>query len=431
MLSVNPVQPDEITNWQFGKGLSGDTQEDDLFADATTADGGEEGGEIEAPTTVSTYSLGKITDANTNIGVNHGNLRRDVLVEAELSVGGRVVGSVQRTENGRFLFNLPAFYGSGYLNMKAYEEKDSVRKSMQGRKDATIVNEDAFPDFYVKRDLFYPIFTHDYTFYEKHQPESTYEELIDTLSELSMENDVHQIANVNVKGHRRGRRAVDWNKPAYVVDAYDLYNDLTDRGLSFGKLDMRQFPVQVCRLLFGNMNRTVSYNVDGRLMGHTYYRNYSPYVSGDEAEVAGLYVPNRTSQHMYDQLKLKRLQNIRVFTDYEPRTEDSLMVQESHIPDAIGELELIANDGIQPTFRDRHIYLKGIEVPMEFYQPDYSNRQPTMPADYRRTLYWNPNAVTDDQGRFTATFYNNGKETRVRMSAAAIAPDGRLMHTEK
>ena len=166
-------------------------------------------------------------------------------------------------------------------------------------------------------------------------------------------------------------------------------------------------------------------------MGHTYYRNYSPYVSGDEAEVAGLYVPNRTSQHMYDQLKLKRLQNIRVFTDYEPRTEDSLMVQESHIPDAIVELELIANDGIQPTFRDRHIYLKGIEVPMEFYQPDYSNRQPTMPADYRRTLYWNPNAVTDDQGRFTATFYNNGKETRVRMSAAAIAPDGRLMHTEK
>ena len=431
MLSVNPVQPDEITNWQYGKGLSGDTQEDDLFADATTADGGEEGGEIEAPTTVSTYSLGKITDANTNIGVNHGNLRRDVLVEAELSVGGRVVGSVQRTENGRFLFNLPAFYGSGYLNMKAYEEKDSVRKSMLSRKDATIVNEDAFPDFYVKRDLFYPIFTHDYTFYEKHQPESTYEELIDTLSELSMENDVHQIANVNVKGHRRGRRAVDWNKPAYVVDAYDLYNDLTDRGLSFGKLDMRQFPVQVCRLLFGNMNRTVSYNVDGRLMGHTYYRNYSPYVSGDEAEVAGLYVPNRTSQHMYDQLKLKRLQNIRVFTDYEPRTEDSLMVQESHIPDAIVELELIANDGIQPTFRDRHIYLKGIEVPMEFYQPDYSNRQPTMPADYRRTLYWNPNAVTDDQGHFTATFYNNGKETRVRMSAAAIAPDGRLMHTEK
>lgn len=77
----------------------------------------------------------------------------------------------------------------------------------------------------------------------------------DSLSELTMENDVHQLQNVNVKGRRRGRRAIDWNKPAYVRDAYDLYNDMTDYGLSFGMYDMRQFPMQVAKFLFGNMGR--------------------------------------------------------------------------------------------------------------------------------------------------------------------------------
>ncbi|MBR6997211.1 MAG: hypothetical protein IKI19_00205, partial [Prevotella sp.] len=227
-----------------------------------------------------------------------------------------------------------------------------------------------------------------------------------------------------------GRRAIDWKKPAFVIDAYDLYNDITDRGLSFGKLDMRQFPVQVCKYLFGNMNRPVSYNVDGRLEGHTYYRNYSPIISGGEAEEAGFFRANRTSQYVYRQLKLKRLKNIRVFTDYEPRTEDSTMVYESYSPDATVDLELIPYDGVQPSFRDRHIILRGFNRAEQFYQPDYSEKPVgEKPKDYRRTLYWNPNAVCDEQGRFTATFYNNGKETRIKMSAAGIAHDGRLMHS--
>ena len=216
------------------------------------------------------------------------------------------------------------------------------------------------------------------------------------------------------------------------MNAYDLYNDITDRGLSYGKLDMRQFPVQVCRLLFGNMNYPITYNVDGRLEGHTYYRNYSPFTSNDLAERSGLFVANRTSQYMYRQLKLKRLQDIRVFTDYEPRTEDSLMTHDSHAPDATVELALIPDDGVQPTFRDRHIYLRGISEPWEFYQPNYNNMtldDGDLPADYRRTLYWNPNARTDEHGVFTARFFNNGKQTRITVSAAGISPDGRLMHS--
>ena len=120
-----------------------------------------------------------------------------------------------------------------------------------------------------------------------------------------------------------------------------------------------------------------------------------------------------------------------MFTDFEPRTEDSLLVTSLHEPDVTVELVPIPDDGQQYTYRDRHIIFHGFSYPEEYYQPDYSRRDPgTAPADYRRTLYWNPNAVTDDEGRFTATFFNNGKQTRIRLSAAGIAPDGRLLRSK-
>ena len=413
MLSIKEVEPDEVTNWQYGKLELSREEEDDG-----------EGGVTE------TMEYGSIGDANTELGINHGGLRREVMVEAEIGVGNQFAGSVQQTRQGRFIFEIPPFYGAGFLNLKAYNPKDSLRKSMESRKDAKVFNENAYPDYYVKRDLFFPLHTREYNYYEKHMPDYDAEMLIDTLSDLSMENDVHQLRNINVKGHRRGRRAVDWKKPAFVLDAYDMYNELTDCGLSFGKVDMRQFPVQVCRYLYGNMNRYRSFHVDGRLDGFIFYRNYSP-LSNDagEAERAGLFVVPRTSQALFRNLRLSRLQDIRVFSDFEPRNPDSTMVEEMYSADATVELATIPDDGRQVVFRDRHILLRGFNEPARFYQPDYSSSQPVTPSDHRRTLYWNPNAVTDAEGRFTATFYNNSKETRIKMTAAGITSDGRLLHS--
>lgn len=430
-LSINEVEPDEVGNWQDGVGMLArksniDEETNDPFAD----DAQDATAEINNDAN-ETIEYGSIGSANDHVGVNHGNLKREVLVEAEITVNGKYAGSVQKTQNGRFLFQVPPFYGYGYLKMKAYKENDSIKKNMASHKDTKVFDEDAYPDFYVKRDLFYPVFTRDYDYYEKHQPDYDAEMLIDTLSELSMENNVYELGNVSVKGRRRGRRAIDWKKPAYVLDAYDLYNEMTDRGLSFGKLDMRQFPVQVCRLLYGNMNRYNSFRVDGRIDGATYYRNYSPVSGNSEAENAGLFRANRTPQSIYRNLKLKRLQDIRVFSDYEPRTEDSTMVESHYQADATVELVTIPNDGMQLSFRDRHIVLNGINTPEQFYRPDYSNLPAdARPADYRRTLYWNPNAVTDEEGRFTATFFNNGKETRIRMTAAGVTGDGRLLYSK-
>ena len=440
MISLNEIEPEEIPNWLTGIGQVGpkSPEEETAAVDPFADEPEESGGFISTDDTTipmeradqSMLDYGTMDAVTSGLRTYGSTLRRDVLVEAEISLGTQFVGAVQKTEKGHFVFKVPPFYGDGYLNMKAYKESDSIKKNMASRKDTKMMDEDAFPDFYVKRELFYPMFTHPYNYYENHQPDFTDEQLIDTLSDLSMENDVYQLDNVTVKGHRRGKRAIDWKKPAFVLDAYDMYNELTDRGLSYGKLDMRLFPIQVCRYLYGNMNRYRMFNVDGRIEGHTYYRNYSPYAIGSLAEKSALHRPHRTPQWYMTNLKLNRLQDVRVFSDYEPRNEDSTLVMGVTSADATVDLVPIPDDGKQITFRDRHILFHGFNAPEAFYQPDYSERRPAEPTDYRRTLYWNPNVVTDESGRFTATFYNNSKDTRISVTAAGVTPDGKLLHNK-
>ena len=445
MLSIYDVELEEVPSWQNGVGMVGvktrpdANAEENPWAEETEQENAvissNDGGmDAVADLTVSSIDIGGIENANDQLGVNHGGLKHEVLVEAELMMGDEVAGGVQMThDGGQFMFQIPPFYGATFLNLKAYKEKDSLRKAMVSRSDATIFREDAFADFYVKRDMPFPVFAHKYNYYENHAPEWEVTIDEDTLSELSMENDVHVLQNVSVKGHRRGRRAVDWNKPAIVRDAYDLYNDLTDYGLSFGKFDMRQFPLQVAKFLYGNMGRPVHFNVDGRLNNQTYWRNYNFTENMDDAmaEATQSTEKTRAAAAVYNNLKLSRLQDIRVFSDYEPRNEDSTMVVSRVLADVTVEMVPIPFDGKQVVFRDRHIYFHGFNEPADFYQPDYSRRATgDAPADYRRTLYWNPNARSDANGRFTATFYNNGKETRIKMSAAGVTADGRLLYSK-
>lgn len=432
MLGITDVELDEIPSWQKGVGMVGHSMTE------TEADENGMGGGVEV-----TMDMGAIGSVNDDLGVNHGGLKHEVLIEAEVVMDDGIVAGRQMTKDGgRFLFEIPPFYGATFLNLKAYKEKDSLKKAMLSRKDATIFKEDAFADYYVKRDMPFPIFTHKYSYYENHAPEWEVTVNEEDLSELSMENDVHQLQNVNVKGRRRGRRAIDWNKPAYVRDAYDVYNDMTDYGLSFGKFDMRQFPLQVAKFLFGNMGRLGrQFNVDGRWEGLTYWRNYTDMAGAVEgmgidgaselAEALRSVDNRRAPANIMNNIKLSRLQNVRVYTDYEPRNEDSTLVESLHLADATVEMENIPDDGTQVVYRDRHIFIHGFNEPAEFYQPDYSHRAVgDSVADYRRTLYWNPNARSDDEGRFTATFYNNAKETRIRISAAGVTPDGNLLYAK-
>ena len=453
-LDIADVEPEEVLQWQNNVAMTsheareqteqadpfataeesgdGTTESNpfDISADSDNGNGGYENGSV--------LTFGNVADANNQVGVNHGNLKREVMVEAEVIIGNEVFGSTMTTvDQGRFKFNIPPFYGDAYINIKAYREKDSLKKAMTSRRDKYVLQEDQWPDYYVKRDLFYPAQAQAYNFYQKNQPDIELSVSDEPLSGLTMENGVHRLRGVTVKGRRIGKRKIDYTSPVCVRDAYDLYNEMTDRGLSWGKLDMRQFPVQAARLLYGNMGRlNRMFNVDAVIDSFIYYRNYTPphtfYVPTYNPNGVMAAHGNRfTPQRLVQTLKLKRMDYVRVFSDYEPRNPDSLTETSIYAADATVELIPIANDGTQITFRDRHIRLHGFNEAADFYQPDYSSSTPQRPTDHRRTLYWNPNARADEEGRFSVTFYNNSKQTRLHVSAAGVTPSGQLLTIDR
>ena len=369
-------------------------------------------------------------------GINHGGLRYEVTLKGELVLNEEVATVEMETFNGgRFSFEVPPYYGDGILFLSAHKTNISDRKQhrleTKGRLD-----EDEWPEFYVKRDLFYPIFARKYDFYQCHEaPVDSSAALsvagglptsIDRLSSMDRE-----LKEVSVKARRRrGRQAIDYSKPAYVYDTYELYNLATDYGLSFGKLNFRRFPLQVSMLLLGNYNSNRSFNVQARMSDnlqspYVFYRNYTPDLTVNTDSY-------RSNNYVYNNLHMNRQDELRLFTDFELRNEDKPKEQATTVADVTLDFKLMPNEGMRYTYRDRRIILHGMYEPAEFYHRDYSQREVgSAPTDYRRTLYWNPNARLDDEGHFTAKLYNNAKSTRIKVSAAGLSADGQPLAVER
>ena len=68
--------------------------------------------------------------------------------------------------------------------------------------------------------------------------------------------------------------------------------------------------------------------------------------------------------------------------------------------------------------------IDGYSRPYAFYSPEYPNGPIPGDVDYRRTLYWNPNVITDENGNAQVEFYNNSYSTRFNISGAGITASG-------
>ena len=72
----------------------------------------------------------------------------------------------------------------------------------------------------------------------------------------------------------------------------------------------------------------------------------------------------------------------------------------------------------------RETTVVGFSEPVQFFSPQYPNGPVHGDVDYRRTLYWNPNVVTDENGQAMVEFYNNGYSTRFRVKGAGLTASG-------
>ena len=336
------------------------------------------------------------------------SLPNEVRVHAEFTQPGSesVIGDVE-TRQGQFNIRTPRFYGYCVFFLAASD----TTKWKTTRHTWIDMDETRDPEFYLRIAWPYPRFTQPYNHYQTSYREAPAD--APQAAQTSLFNPKTfetQMSGITVRARRGGLRRFDASAPALVVDAYEAFNEACDAGLAPGVYGGRiPFINSMARAYVGDMNTTHAYLLEPRYDGS----NISLHRSGQAMNRFNL---------------LSNLDSVRIYTDFHPRYGADPRATEDNV-DRVGvDLRQMPNEGQRVTYRDRRYVLPGFFEPDEFYCPDYSRRPlPEGQADYRRTLYWNPDLQLDNEGRATVTFFTGSKPTTIAVEANGQASDGTLL----
>lgn len=353
------------------------------------------------------------------------NLKKEVNVWAMFTQGPETFELKQQTKDGSFYMPMPKIYGDCMMFLSAAKLKkgtDYIRKMRQ----KGFTDEEAWPDYYVKLDLFHPHFAHPYSFYQDISPRDlepfAHE---DSLVRGSFEGRV--LPSVTVRTRRNGLRRYDPAKPAVVIDAYDAYNMMADYGLAdvpFYYLSSPAVSTLVSFLFVGDMNKYRDYFLRTTFNAWPNRLWDKPVMPGTPTHP----VPDWLSRGEFEKFRsLSLLERFYIYTDYVPREMGSWKYRQDNQPEVIVGMQLRPNGEYFPSCRDRRYLWHGYAVCDDFYSPDYSRRPLPGTEDYRRTLLWMPEVKFDAKGSATVRLYNNSKRTAVSVEAVGVTDSGRYM----
>lgn len=376
---------------------------------------------VQVGETTLRYRSGRYTLPVKRGGKNRQDSKDDVLAEAELEVCGHSFGlTTPVDDNGSFSFQIPPFYGKAVLFVTAYKAKDSVDYALTSRKNKYFALAEFSPEYYVRRHLPFPMFVQQYSWFQDHQPE------VELLPHARKEDngegrldEIHYLDEVLVKGRRkRGMREFNYDNPAIVGDIYDMYNHVEDLGLSNDIMDFSAFPEQLTYALFGNMNSGQRLKVRAQYERKVFYRSSSTIENSS--------IPCRLKGGKDYTISFQRIGGVRVYTDFDKRSGEGMNFGNSTQPDVQYVFERLPDDAKRYVYSSRRYIIDGIAQPRKFYSPDYSKAKPEKPADYRRTLYWNPNVRPDKSGHFEARFFTGARPCKVKASFCGIDVNGHV-----
>ena len=340
-------------------------------------------------------------------------MKKEVNVSASFIQDRDIVDVSQTTQKGKF-YMPSAVVNDNYILFLSASDSTKSEKYKRRIKRKGFMDEQAYPEFYVKLDPFFPVFPKPYSYYQ----DATFEDKIplDTSSTDAFTG--RELNTVTVRSKRGGLRKLDPSKPALVVDAYEAFNLAADYGLNGGMHDWRTFSRQVATAFFGDMGMDRHFYLqeqyDGKIL------DFMP-EQKRESKV-GMSMSNA---QMEKYRRLRHLDKLYIYTDYVPREQGSWKYSQTNQPEVVIDYRLLPNDGVRPTYRDRRYAAKGYSVCTEFYCPDYSKKPMPDVKDYRRTLYWTPKVKFNDKGEAVIQLYNNSKKTVITVEAEGITTDGK------
>ena len=358
-------------------------------------------------------------------------LDKDVNVFASFAQGNQSLNLTQKTTNGHFYMITPKFYEACIVDLigttKGGKAAGFTELYKKGYDD-----EEQYPNYYVKLDLFYPKFPHPYGYYQDlvfNKTDSGY------IPQDSSSFFNRHLPAINISNKRNGMRKLDLDKPAVVMDAYEAFNLISDYGLNGGKHDWRTFSRQLAFATVGDMGLDRRYFIqeqyDGKPLnlkisqGTDYRKALNKHKWDVQIEVPTAPDFSNSKGIMKKYRLLRYLDKIYIYTDYAPREQGSWKYAQDNQPEVIIDYRLFPNDGYQRTYRDRHYILRGYAVCEDFYSPDYSRKPLPDTKDYRRTLLWIPEVKFDEKGEATVRLFNNSKQTVISVETEGITGKGK------
>lgn len=250
----------------------------------------------------------------------------------------------------------------------------------------------------------------------------TYE---DSLRRLGIDEKIHHLDEVEVKARKRDKASDVYQARTKSIAYYDVASEMDDIQ------DRNGFVGDDIHELMRNMNPD-------------FYTQFSP--SGEEylfykGRLALFVINYERTRHeemdfnKYRSLTLESIKSIYISEDlgtmcryadprFTPMNIDKLygcVVLIETKPE--GEIPAKGAKGVRKT------WLEGYSKVKEFYSPDY--RVLPREEDYRRTLYWQPELMTDEQGRATVRFFNNSRCRYPRVTVNVLDSDGRIGSLEQ
>lgn len=369
-------------------------------------------------------SIGATRELRRRLMVDGEKLRHEVKVRADFfpaqgGLGGQPLWGESVTRDGTFRIQTPAIDGFCYLTLAASDTTRWSKAERQGKKEHQWYWHDdkGYPEFYVRLSFPYPNFVKPYSYYQSSLAPmpSPGGQRTSTLEGDSMSTTL--MREVSVSGEKRNRlRSVAQTTPVVRMGAQDAFNLLVDDGLLNGWVSSpMQFGMALARHMVADMGQNRQYSVnlhyDDKMTNPSGLMAINGINPDAVIRKAGL---------------MSMLDSVYVFTDYAPRREGSDRYRASNQPEV--DILFTLLDYPFPANVDRYIRLRGFARPAEFYSPDYSKRTPARDeADYRRTLYWNPDVSLDSKGEAQVRLYNSTLPGGILVNAQGQGSDGTLL----
>ena len=295
----------------------------------------------------------------------------------------------------------------------------------------------------------YPRFVKPYAYHQMHLRKLQKK---DADGKLQEGEDYTELSTVDVTEKSKGLLGFSDRHPAFMLDHFDALNATIDAGLYYalnsqmntqlGDMGLENISGKEEGLAFSLKNRNNETPSSGKSVMHRMgatpeLRLIRTHVETPEDSIynpkylmsmsTAIYI---SDENLRQYLGLGAIDKSIYYTDYSPRLAgdkrymtDFPTISIAHYPHASG--------GQYPVYADRCFRLPGFAETASFYSPDYSKQQPDgNTKDYRRTLYWNPNLMLDENGKASVTIYNNSRTTTPVVETAGQAADGTLLWNE-